>query len=411
MATSDDNIYDLLICGGGLVGAALALMLKPLGLRLALIEAMPFSGSAHPSFDERTTALSNGSRRVFEAVGVWPLVQRAATPIKRIHVSDQGRFGFARLVAEEQGLAALGHVVPNWQMGAALWQRLQQEQIEVIAPAQVLQTEIATTARNVTIAFEGQQQQLHARLVIAADGAQSTVRAAAGIASSQWQYDQTAIISNALTQRFHEHVAYERFTPRGPLAVLPLADARVGLIWTVASDQAGQVLAWSDAEFLENFQQVFGFRLGRLLKVGTRHAYPLSLVRAERHHAERLAVMGNAAQMLHPIAGQGLNLGLRDAASLAELLADAWRADPGFDAGSAGLLQQYAEWRQQDSSRIVAFTDGLVRLFNQRLGMVKLLRDAGLLAFDLLPVAKDAMSQLSMGASGRIPRLARGAPL
>lgn len=410
MATSD-HTYDLLICGGGLVGAALALMLKPLGLRLALIEAMPFSGSAHPSFDERTTALSNGSRRVFEAVEVWPLVQRAATPIKRIHVSDQGRFGFARLVAEEQGLAALGHVVPNWQMGAALWQRLQQEQIEVIAPAQVLQAEIATTGRNVTIAFEGRQQQLHARLVIAADGAQSTVRAAAGIASSQWQYGQTAIISNALTQRFHEHVAYERFTPRGPLAVLPLADARVGLIWTVASDQAGQVLAWSDAEFLENFQQVFGFRLGRLLKVGTRHAYPLSLVRAERHHAERLAVMGNAAQMLHPIAGQGLNLGLRDAASLAELLADAWRADPGFDAGSVGLLQQYAEWRQQDSSRIVAFTDGLVRVFNQRLGMVKLLRDAGLLAFDLLPAAKDAMSQLSMGASGRIPRLARGAPL
>jgi 2-octaprenyl-6-methoxyphenol hydroxylase len=272
-----------------------------------------------------------------------------------------------------------------------------------------LHTEVAS--RSVIIEAQGESRQLRARLVIAADGAQSVVRDAAGIASTQWDYGQTAIISNALTQRFHEHVAYERFTPHGPLAVLPLADARVGLIWTVASDQAAATLAWSDEEFLNRFQQHFGFRLGRLLKVGARHAYPLSLVRAAQHHAERVAILGNAAQMLHPIAGQGLNLGLRDAASLAELIADGLRADPAFDVGSAMLLQQYARWRQQDSKRIVAFTDGLVRMFNQPLGLVKVARDVGLLAFDLLPVAKDAMSQLSMGASGRIPRLARGAPL
>lgn len=403
--------YDLLICGGGLVGASLALMLKPLQLRVALIEAFPFTGSAHPSFDERTTALANGSQRIFDAVGVWPLIQRAATPIKRIHVSDQGRFGFARLSAQEQGLPALGHVVANWQMGAALWQRLQQEQIEVIAPARVVQLTNEATQREVTIEAQANQKTLSARLIIAADGAQSSLRAAAGIAASAWQYGQTAIIGNALTQRFHEHVAYERFTPSGPVAVLPLTDARVGLIWTVASERAAEVLAWSDAQFLANFQREFGFRLGRLLKVGERHAYPLSLVRAERHHAERLAVLGNAAQMLHPIAGQGLNLGLRDAASLAELLADALRADANVDVGNAALLQRYAEWRSEDSKRIVAFTDGLVRLFNQPLGLVKFARDVGLLAFDLMPVAKDAMSQLSMGASARIPRLARGAPL
>jgi 2-octaprenyl-6-methoxyphenol hydroxylase len=411
MSDAPKQTYDVLICGGGLVGASLALMLKPLGLRVALIEAAPFSGAAHPSFDERTTALSNGSRRVFEALAAWPLMQRAATPIKRIHVSDQGRFGFARLAAQEQGLAALGHVVPNWQMGAALWQRLQDEQVEVIAPAMVRQLHTEVASRSVIIEAQGESRQLRARLVIAADGAQSVVRDAAGIASTQWDYGQTAIISNALTQRFHEHVAYERFTPHGPLAVLPLADARVGLIWTVASDQAAATLAWSDEEFLNRFQQHFGFRLGRLLKVGARHAYPLSLVRAAQHHAERVAILGNAAQMLHPIAGQGLNLGLRDAASLAELIADGLRADPAFDVGSAMLLQQYARWRQQDSKRIVAFTDGLVRMFNQPLGLVKVARDVGLLAFDLLPVAKDAMSQLSMGASGRIPRLARGAPL
>lgn len=411
MHDSDDTAYDLLIGGGGLVGATLALMLKPLGLKVALIEATAFDGAAHPSFDERTTALANGSRRIFEAVGVWPLLQRAATPIRKIHISEQGRFGFARLSAEEQRLPALGFVVPNRQMGAALWRRLQEERIEVIAPARVIQLQTEVAVQRLTIETGGQQKQLSARLVIAADGAQSLLREAAGIAITQWDYGQTAIISNALTQRFHEHVAYERFTPRGPLAVLPLADARVGLIWTVAHDQAATVLAWTDAEFLDQFQQQFGFRLGRFLKVGARHAYPLSLIRAEQHHAQRLVVMGNAAQMLHPIAGQGLNLGLRDAASLAELLADGLRADSAFDIGSAELLQQYAAWRHEDSKRIVAFTDSLVRLFNQPLGIVKFARNAGLLAFDLLPVAKDAMAQLSMGASGRIPRLARGAPL
>lgn len=410
-AASQDDLYDVLICGGGLVGASLALMLKPLGLRVALIEAFAFTGSGHPSFDERTTALANGSQRIFDAVGVWPLIQRAATPIKRIHISDQGRFGFARLSAQEQGLSALGHVVANWQMGAALWQQLQQAKIEIIAPARVLQSTNDTTQRSVTIESQGERRVLNARLVIAADGAQSSLREAAGIPASEWHYGQTAIISNALTQRFHEHVAYERFTPNGPVAVLPLTDARVGLIWTVLSARAAEVMAWSDAEYLANFQREFGFRLGRLLKVGVRHAYPLSLVRAQRHHAERLAVLGNAAQMLHPIAGQGLNLGLRDAACLAELLADAVRSDPNVDVGSVTLLQSYADWRNEDSKRIVAFTDGLVRLFNQPLGLVKFARDAGLLAFDLLPVAKDAMAQLSMGASGRIPRLARGAPL
>jgi 2-octaprenyl-6-methoxyphenol hydroxylase len=410
-APTETDIYDLLICGGGLVGASLALMLKPLGLRIALIEAVQFTGVSHPSFDERTTALSNGSKRVFEAIGVWSLLQRAATPIKRIHISDQGRFGFARLSAEEQGLAALGHVVPNWQMGAALWQRLQQEQIEVIAPAQAQQLSAAGSTRRVTVQVSGVVRELQARLIVAADGAQSLIRDAAGIASTQQLYGQTAIITNALTQRSHDYVAYERFTAHGPLAVLPLADARVGLIWTVSSEHAATVMAYSDAEFLAQFQQQFGFRLGRFLKVGTRQAYPLALIRAEQHHAERLAVIGNAAQMLHPIAGQGLNLGLRDAASLAELLADGLRADTTFDPGATLLLQQYAGWRQQDSKRIIAFTDGLVRLFNQPLGVIKFARNAGLLAFDLMPSAKDAMAQLSMGASGRIPRLARGAPL
>ncbi|HVY23561.1 MAG TPA: 2-octaprenyl-6-methoxyphenyl hydroxylase [Steroidobacteraceae bacterium] len=410
--THSSSSYDLLICGGGLVGASLALMLKPLGLRIALIEAQPFSGNAHPSFDERTTALSNSTRRIFDAIGVWPLLQSNVTPIKRIHVSDQGRFGFARLSAEEQGIPAMGYVVPNWHMGKALWTRLQQEGINVIAPATVKSVDDNVTHRMIGIETPDGLHSLSARLVVAADGAHSVVREAVGIQHHHRDYGQVAVIANALTQKFHDHVAYERFTPKGPVAVLPLADARVGVILTVASERAADALAWSDAEFLSHLQREFGFRLGRFIKVGERHHYPLALIRADAHIAHRVAVIGNAAQMLHPIAGQGLNLGLRDAATLAEVLADAHRDEVSeFDPGNAPVLQRYSEWRQQDSKRIIAFTDGLVRVFNQPLGVIKFARDVGLLTFDLLPVAKDALSQLSVGASGRVPRLARGALL
>jgi 2-octaprenyl-6-methoxyphenol hydroxylase len=206
-------------------------------------------------------------------------------------------------------------------------------------------------------------------------------------------------------------VAYERFTPCGPIAILPLSEARAGLIWTVAPDVAAQLMELDDATFLARLQQEFGFRLGRITRVGARHTYPLSLTRSDEYIAERLAVVGNAAQALHPIAGQGFNLGLRDAASLAEVLADARRSCVDFDAGDGLHLQRYREWRSKDRGRIVGFTDGLVRLFTQPFGPVKLLRDAGLLAFDLLPPAKDALSQLSLGAAGKVPRMARGAPL
>ncbi|HEX2583520.1 MAG TPA: FAD-dependent monooxygenase, partial [Steroidobacteraceae bacterium] len=270
----------------------------------------------------------------------------------------------------------------------------------------------AASHRSVSVTTPQGDATLSAKLVIAADGAQSVVRDAAGISHHHWDYGQTAIITNALTQKFHDHIAYERFTPQGAMAVLPLTDARVGLVWTVPNERAAQILAWSDAEFIEHFQRDFGFRLGRFVKVGARHHYPLALIRSDAHIAARMAVIGNAAQMLHPIAGQGLNLGLRDAATLAEVLADAHRErGDQFDAGDDELLQRYSAWRQEDSKRIIAFTDALVRVFNQPLGVIKLARDLGLLAFDMFPAAKDALSQLSVGASGHVPRLARGAPL
>jgi 2-octaprenyl-6-methoxyphenol hydroxylase len=404
---------DVAIAGGGLVGATLALALARLDLAVVLIEASPFGSVGQPSFDDRTTALSNGSRRIFQALGVWPLLERDATPIRRIHVSDQGRFGFARIRAEEQGVDALGYVVTNRMMGAALWRRLSETSIHVLAPARVAAMQLQSDAQRIDCRVEAVESiSVTAKLAVAADGARSIVREAAGVRAQTWDYSQVALVTNVFTQRFHDHVAYERFTDSGPLALLPMTDGRVGLIWTFGPQHAERMARCSAAEFLAELQDAFGFRLGRFTRVGERHLYPLSLTRSEDHVAERLAVVGNAAQALHPIAGQGFNLGLRDAASLAEVLADAQSESSGaFDAGDGLWLQRYREWREADRSNIVRFTDGLVRLFTQPLGPVKLLRDAGMLAFDLMPVAKDALSQLSLGAAGRVPRMARGAPL
>ncbi len=396
-----------------MVGASLALSLSQLGLDIALIEAAPFKSGGSPSFDDRTTALSNGSRRIMEALGVWPLVQHEATPIKRIHVSDRGRFGFARIDAAEVELEALGFVIPNRALGAGLWQRLEAAKVRVLAPARVIDYEVDDDCCRLRLegAAAGAEA-LHTRLLVAADGAQSAVRSAAGVGSSTWDYGQTAITANLTSQLFHNHVAYERFTPAGPIALLPLVEGRVGLVWTLAPAEAATTLALPDAEFLKRLQEAFGMRLGRFLTVGKRQSYPLALTRAEQPVSRRVVILGNAAQGLHPIAGQGFNLGLRDVASLAEVLADA-RTTSGasLDVGAAEILERYRNWRHEDRQRIVAFTDGLVRIFRQPFAPVRLLRDVALLAFDLSPHAKQAMSQLSLGAAGRIPRLARGAPL
>lgn len=404
---------DIAIVGGGLVGASLALALSQLDLTVVLVEAHPFGVEGQPSFDDRTTALSNGSRRIFEGIGVWPLIERETTPIRRIHVSDQGRFGFARLDAREQGLDALGFIATNRAMGAALWHQLAARSVKVLAPARVTAVELHDRVRALQCQLNDETSQtVEAQLVIAADGAKSAVREAAGIGATTWDYGQMALVTNVFTQRFHDYVAYERFTPAGPIAVLPMSEGRSGLIWTLAPEPANEVAKLSDADFLARLQKEFGFRLGRFTRVGARQLYPLSLTRSDEHVGPRLAVVGNAAQALHPIAGQGFNLGLRDAASLAEVLADARARQAGsFDAGDGVLLERYRSWREADRGRIVGFTDGLVRLFTQPFGPAKFVRDVGLLAFDLMPAAKDALSQLSLGAAGRIPRLARGAKL
>ena len=414
---ANPEAFDIVIVGGGMVGASLAAALAPLGLKVALIEEVPHGNVTHPSFDERTTALSNGSRRILETLGVWSGVSSQATPIRKIHVSDQGRFGFARIDAAEQGLAAMGYVVPNRALGMALWSRLQAHaNVHVHCPAQVSRIQGGEHAVTLEITQGVTTATLDTKLVVAADGVQSAVRSAFGVDAESRDYEQTAVITTVLPQRFHDHVAYERFTGSGPLALLPLEGGRCALVLTLSRATAESAMAWSDQEFLAEVQRRFGFRLGRFLKVGRRIPYPLSLTRAARTSAGRCVIVGNAAQGLHPVAGMGFNLGLRDVASLAELIAER-RHEPYFDAGAAGLLAEYDAWRAADRGGVIAFTDGLVRMFANPSSVVQRLRNVGLLAFDLLPPAKAALSRLSTGggASGggrtRIPKLARGVAL
>lgn len=402
--------FDVAIVGGGMVGATLAAALAPLNLRIALVEAIPQTAAAQPSFDERTTALSNGSRKILETLGVWPALAAVATPIRKIHVSDLGRFGFARIDAAEQGLAAMGYVMPNRALGSALWSRLEGSgRLKVFCPAEV--SKIGANDQSVTIAIAagGRETVIEAKLIVAADGAKSAVRSAFGVAAEVRDYEQTAVITTVLPQRFHDNVAYERFTPSGPLALLPLEGGRCTLVLTLTKDAAQAALGWSDPEFIAEVQRRFGFRLGRFLKVGHRVPYPLSLTQSTQTSVERCVIIGNAAQGLHPVAGMGFNLGLRDVASLAELIAE--RAASGGDPGSSELLAEYDAWRAADRGGVIAFTDGLVRMFSNPLSSVRRLRNLGLLAFDLLPPAKAALSRLSTGGGGRIPKLARGVAL
>ena len=400
-----ETTVDVAIIGGGMVGASLALALKGTGLRTLLVENTAVGAPGQPSFDDRTTALGNASRRIFDALGVWNRMAPEAAAIRTIHVSDAGRFGFARLSSEEQGIDAFGYVVPNRVIGAALWEELRSaHDVGVRMPARPREVRITPAEVSFDLeAGESPPERVRARLVVAADGAHSVVRTAANIEAAVEDYDQIAVVANVAADRPHDGTAYERFTPSGPLAVLPLRDGSYAVIWTCDPQRAQVVLAYDEPAFLRELQERFGWRAGRFRKAGKRASYPLMLTRATAPIGTRTVLIGNAAQALHPVAGQGFNLGLRDAAMLAEILAEA-----SGDVGSPELLNRFAAWRAGDRAGVVRFTDGLVKLFGTTRPGVGALRNFGLLLFDLTPSAKSALARISAGFAGPTPRLARG---
>jgi 2-octaprenyl-6-methoxyphenol hydroxylase len=400
---------DVVMIGGGLVGASFAAALSGRGLSMAMIEGISPESTTQPSFDDRTTALGNGSRKIFESLGLWSAIAPQAAPIRRIHVSDAGRFGFARLDAAEHDLEAFGYVVTNRDLGAVLQARLAQlPDLALQRPATC--TGIEPIAEGLRVHTDDGSSWL-AKLVIGADGAGSIVRASAGLSAQVEDYAQTAVVAHVAASRAADGTAFERFTAEGPFAVLPLAGGHYGVVWTLAPAEAERVLMLSDTEFLTALQQQFGWRIGRLLRVGKRQAYPLKLSRAPEIVASRRVLIGNAAQALHPVAGQGFNLGLRDAATLAETLAARPEVLRGDELSLQDQLKAYGEARRRDREGIIRFTDGLIKVFSDTGLALPLMRNLGLLLFDLSPQAKQALSRLSWGFAKEMPRLARGAVL
>lgn len=405
--SSDATTYDVLIVGGGLVGASLAFALEQRGLRVGVVEARAFGSSEQPSYDDRSIALAYGSKCIFASLGLWPALAESVTPIRSIHISNRGHFGFTRLRAEDAGAEALGYVVENRVIGRAFARILPPlQRLELLMPARLTHARATSGCVEAIVMTNQGERSVTARLLVAADGQDSTVRAVLGITVQRSEYDQAAIIANVTPTHFHRYTAYERFTDSGPLALLPLSEQRCALVWTVSPAAVDTMLAWSDQEFLTHLGERFGRRLGSFIAVGRRRSYPLALVRATEHVRHRVALIGNAAHTLHPVAGQGFNLGIRDVAALAQLVADAHAA--GEDVGGSAVLEAYAAWRKQDHDAVIGFTDTVARVFTNIWLPVVLARNAGLVAIDVLPPVKRFFMRRTMGLAGSLPRLARG---
>lgn len=387
----------LAIIGGGLVGASLALALqegaRQRGWRIVLIEPFAPGNSYQPSYDARSSALSYGTRQIYERLGLWPVLSARAEPIRQIHVSDRGRFGATRLSAESEGVPALGYVVENAWLGQCLWQALDAEVVEWRCPAEVTALQALGDGYRLTL---NDGSQLDCDLAVLADGGRSGLREQLGITVKTTPYGQNALIANISTAEAHQGQAFERFTDEGPMALLPLSENRSALVWTRQGSDAQRLAALPDREFLAELQQVFGYRLGALTQVGARHLYPLSLVEASEQVRPHLVVLGNAAHSLHPIAGQGYNLSLRDTLALAEALLDS-PATP----GDFSVLQDYLQRQRLDQQLTVGFSDQVTRLFSTAQPLLVAGRNLGLLGLDLLPPAKHWFARQAMGLGTR----------
>jgi 2-octaprenyl-6-methoxyphenol hydroxylase len=407
----DSPVYDVMIVGGGMAGASLACALAGSGMQVAIVEAVPLESDLQPSYDVRTISLSYGSRRIYETLGVWQEIDgRAICPIHQIHVSDRGHPGIAHLDKSDADVDALGYVVENRALGAALLGKIgQEDSIDLYCPAMVTDVSSGEEYRLLRCDTDDGEIELAGKLIVLADGGRSGLREKLHFQSSKEEYQQTALVCIVSPGKPHQHCAYERFTPSGPLALLPMNDNRCWCVWATTGEEVEQLLQLEEESFLQRLQETFGDRLGRFSRVGQRYAYPLARSRVEKQVAERAVLIGNAAHTVHPVAAQGFNLGLRDVAWLAEVLTDAHRQ--GLDTGSLEVLEQYENIRSRDTQRVSGFTHGMIHIFTSRFVPVVAGRNLGLLLTDTVPEIRRALLRRTMGLSGRQSRLARGLEL
>lgn len=400
-SSAPGDSVDVAIVGGGLVGASLAIALDALGLDVAMLEATP-GGELPAVFDERNLSLAEASVNALTALGVWPLLQAASGPIRQVHVSRVGDFGRVLLKAGEQGREAFGQVVMARDFGQALEARLQQlPRLRRLRPARFVGTTLAADGvRDVQFDDAEGRRQLRTRLLVAADGADSSVRAALGINADIEDYRQVVLVSRVRGERRPDGTAFERLTDHGPIALLPRGDGHFGLVHGVPADDADAFAGMDDADYLQHVQQAFGWRAGRLLSVGPRSRYPMRRVLAQRLTAPRAVLVGNAAQAMHPIGAQGFNLGLRDALVLAELL-----AERGID---DALVDAYAARRSEDRARTLAFSDGLARFSANPTALASVLRSLGMAGIAGSGSLQSWLVGGAMGYRGQVPRLCRG---
>ncbi|WP_347453767.1 2-octaprenyl-6-methoxyphenyl hydroxylase [Acinetobacter thermotolerans] len=396
---------EVIIVGGGMVGLSLALMLAKTEIAVKLLEAIQYPNyddanlaPYHSSFDARNSALSRRSVQIYQELGLWDALQEHATPILEVNITEQGSFGKARLIAEQEKVESFGQVIENAWLGRVLLTQVKKEQlIELIDGVQV--TSLTQDAELAYIeAQRGDETlKLQSKLVIAADGRDSFCRKALGIGASVHDYDQVAIVTTVQTSKPHKHVGFERFSPLGPLALLPLpGEYRRSVVWPVPKGTEHEWLGEeNDQHFLNALQQTYGDRAGKFQKTGRRFSFPLSQVLAEKQAVGRVVLMGNAAHTIHPVAGQGFNLCMRDAYVLNRYLKE--QLEQGNDLGDVQMLQDYEKSRLKDQQRVIKFCDSVVRGFSNQNPFLKLIRNTGLVAFENIPGIKPLVANYAMG--------------
>ncbi|NKB20075.1 MAG: 2-octaprenyl-6-methoxyphenyl hydroxylase [Alphaproteobacteria bacterium] len=399
--------FDVLIIGGGMAGLILATALGSAGVSAAVIEPLPPHKMLDTGFDGRTTAIAAGSRNALASIGAWAGMSGNAENILEIRVSDGHSPLFLHYDHVELDNGPLGYIVENREIRSVLLDRLAALPTVKLFFGQ--RVESLDRDGHFASAHLSSGVTLKARLAIATDGRRSPTRTAAGINVKQWRYPQTGIVCTVKHQHPHRGVAQEHFLPAGPFAILPMTEQRSSIVWTEKAELAPAFLNLPAAEFADELRRRFGDYLGELEIVGPVFSYPLGLLYAEHYIAPRLALAGDAAHAIHPIAGQGLNIGIRDAAALAEIVVDALRL--GLDPGSINVLEDYEKWRRFDNTMMIAATDGLNRLFSNNVAPVKLARDVGLLMVNRTPTLKRLFMRHAMGVLGDLPRLIRGEPI